>query len=131
MRVSRERERAPACPVNINLSAQWSYHEETRKKFRCSADGGCIVILRALAQQRPLVQRRVAAGCCCCSRLPRSNGRKCAVLTSKKEEQRHNLKSSCRMSIRPVKLPPLPPTCDFNPFINRFTLPVHPSLAIS
>lgn len=65
MRVSRERG-APACSVNINLSAQWSYHERTRKKFRCSTDGGCIVIPRAPAQQRPFVQRSVAGCCCCC-----------------------------------------------------------------
>lgn len=63
--LSRERG-APACPVNINLSAQWSYHEETRKKFRCSTDGGCIVIPRAPAQQRPFVQCSVAGCCCCC-----------------------------------------------------------------
>lgn len=131
MRVSRERG-APACPVNINLSAQWSYHEETRKKFRCSTDGGCIVIPRAPAQQRPFVQCSVAGCCCCCCRC-RGAMNESVVLTLKKEE-RHNIKSSRRMSIRSAKLPPLPPSFllekrDFNPFINRrtrLTLPVHP-----
>lgn len=101
MRASRAVRRS--CPVNINLSAQWSYHEGTRKKFRrnrwrlhCHTS--------SFAQQRPPVQRGIAAVAASAAAVtaaaPRGTNES-AVLTLKKEEQRHNLESSCEMSIRP------------------------------
>jgi hypothetical protein len=124
MRASRAVSRS--CPVNINLSAQWSYHEETRKKFRRN-QWRCIVIPRASFNKDRLCNACAAAAALRRARVTggEGNGRKRGILTSKKEEQRHNLESSCEMSIRPR---PGPETRDFTHSLigERSPLPVRP-----
>lgn len=120
MRASRVVRRS--CPVNINLSAQWSYHEGTRKKFRrnrwrlhCHTS--------SFAQQRPPVQRGIAAVAASAA-APRGTNES-AVLTLKKEEQRHNLESSCEMSIRPRRGRPKKRDFTYSLNVERSSLPVN------
>lgn len=127
MRASRAVRRS--CPVNINLSAQWSYHEGTRKKFRrnrwrlhCHTS--------SFAQQRPPVQRGVAAAVdaaavAASAAAPRGTNES-AVLTLKKEEQRHNLESSCEMSIRSRRGRSEKRDFTYSLNVERSSLPVNP-----
>lgn len=85
MRVSRERR--AACPVNINLSAQWSYHGgRLGRNFDVTDGGGALSYLEQCPTKTAVCATRprepsppLPPFFPLCHRCPKGNGRKCGI----------------------------------------------------